>query len=109
MNVNGKRVVVLGLGVSGMEAAKFLKEKGADVLVRDNAIDNAKVAARAEELRQRGVQVELGDDIKSTARFDFGVLSPGINPNVPLVQTLRQAGLPLFGELEMAFRFCECP
>jgi len=109
MNVNGKRVVVLGLGISGMEVAKFLKEKGADVLVRDNAADNAKVVARAEELRQRGVKVELGAEIKSTARFDFGVLSPGINPNVPLVQTLRQAGLPLFGELEMAYRFCECP
>lgn len=92
-----------------MEAAKFLKEKGADVLVRDNAADNARVVARAEELRQRGVKVELGAEIKATSRFDFGVLSPGINPNVPLVQTLRQAGLPMFGELEMAYRFCECP
>jgi len=109
MDVNGKRVVVLGLGISGMEAAKFLQEKGAHVLVRDNSADNAKVIERAEALRQRGVEVELGPEVKSTARFDFGVLSPGINPNVPLVQTLRQAGLPLFGELEMAYRFCECP
>ncbi len=109
MDVNGKRVVVLGLGISGMEAAKFLQEKGAQVTVRDNSADNAGVIARAEALRQHGVKVETGAEVKSTARFDFGVLSPGINPNVPLVQTLRQAGLPMFGELEMAYRFCECP
>lgn len=109
MDVNGKRVVVLGLGISGMEAAKLLQAKGAQVTVRDNSADNAKVIQRAEELRPLGIDVQLGAAVKSTARFDFGVLSPGINPNVPLVQTLRQAGLPLFGELEMAYRFCECP
>jgi UDP-N-acetylmuramoylalanine--D-glutamate ligase len=108
MDVNGKRVVVLGLGISGMEAAKLLQDQGAHVTVRDNA-STAKVIERAETLRQRGIEVELGTEVKSTARFDFGVLSPGIDPNVPLVQTLRQAGLPLFGELEMAYRFCECP
>jgi UDP-N-acetylmuramoylalanine--D-glutamate ligase len=109
MDVNGKRAVVLGLGTSGMEAAKLLQDKGAHVTVRDNAVDNAGVSRRAEELRQRGVEVEVGPQVRSTTPFDFGVLSPGINPNVPLVQTLRQAGLPLFGELEMAYRFCECP
>ncbi|MCE0497777.1 MAG: UDP-N-acetylmuramoyl-L-alanine--D-glutamate ligase [Methylacidiphilales bacterium] len=107
--MNGKRVVVLGLGVSGMEAAKLLRDKGASVTVRDNAADNAAVSRRAEELRRHGIEVELGRQVQPTAQFDFGVLSPGINPQVPLVQTLRQAGLPLFGELEMAYRFCECP
>ena len=60
MDVNGKRVVVLGLGISGMEAAKLLRDKGARVTVRDNAADNAAVSRRAEELRGRGVEVELG-------------------------------------------------
>jgi UDP-N-acetylmuramoylalanine--D-glutamate ligase len=109
MDVNGKRVVVLGLGISGMEAAKLLQDKGAQVTVRDDAADSARVLERARALRQRSIEVELGADIKTNSRFDFGVLSPGINPNVPLVQTLRQAGLPMFGELEMAYRFCECP
>lgn len=108
MNVTGKRVVVLGLGISGMEAAKLLQSKGAAVTVRDNASD-VTVTQRAETLRQRGVEVELGDRVKTTTRFDFCVLSPGINPNAPLVQALRQAGLPMFGELEIAYRFCECP
>ena len=108
MDLNGKRAVVLGLGISGMEAAKLLQDQGAEVTVRDDASD-AKVAQRAEILRQRGVEVELGERVKTTTRFDFCVLSPGINPNAPLVQALQQAGLPMFGELEIAYRFCKCP
>ena len=45
MDVNGKQVVVLGLGISGMEAAKLLQDKGAEVTVRDNAAGDAKVSA----------------------------------------------------------------
>lgn len=108
MNVVGKKVVVLGLGESGMEVAKLLQKHGADVLIRDNG-SNAKVQQRAEEMRRQGIAVETGSDVQNTARFDFGVLSPGIDPKVPLVQTLTQARLPLMGELEMAYRFCECP
>jgi UDP-N-acetylmuramoylalanine--D-glutamate ligase len=108
MDVNGKRFVILGLGISGMEAAKLLQDHGAHVTVRDNAT-TGKVAERAVALRDRGVQVELGPDVRTEARFDFGVLSPGINPKAPLVQTLHQAGLPMFGELELAYRFCACP
>jgi len=109
MDVNGKQVVVLGLGISGMEAAKLLKDNGAHVTVRDNAAANATVNQRADALREIGVRVELGEALASMPRFDFCVISPGINPNTPMVQALRQAGLPMFGELEIAYRFCQCP
>jgi len=109
MDVNGKQVVVLGLGISGMEAAKLLQEQGARVTVRDNAADDAAVNRRAEALRQRGIGVQLGVEIPAASRFDFCVLSPGINPNAPIVRRLRQAGLPMFGEFEVAYRFCQCP
>jgi UDP-N-acetylmuramoylalanine--D-glutamate ligase len=109
MDVNGKQVVVLGLGISGMEAAKLLQDLGAHVTVRDSATANAKVNERAEALRRLGVRVELGEAIAAMPRFDFCVISPGINPDAPLVRGLRQAGLPMFGELEVAYRFCQCP
>jgi len=109
MDLNGKRAVVLGLGISGMEAAKLLQDNGVEVTVRDNAANDAKVSQRAEALRQRGIGVELGTGVQATTRFDFCVLSPGINPDAPLVRALRQAGLPMFGELEIAYRFCVCP
>jgi UDP-N-acetylmuramoylalanine--D-glutamate ligase len=109
MDVNGKQVVVLGLGISGMEAAKLLQTKGAHVTVRDDAADNVVVNQRAEALRRLRITVELGEAILARSRFDFCVLSPGLNPNAPIVERLRQAGLPMWGELEVAYRFCECP
>ena len=109
MDANGKQVVVLGLGISGMEAATLLQDRGAQVTVRDNAANDGRVSERAEVLRQRGITVELGKDIPATTRFDFCVLSPGINPSAPLVRGLIAAGLPMLGELEVAYRFCECP
>lgn len=93
-----------------MEAAKLLQENGAHVTVWDGAINDSKVDARAAVLRSRGVTVELGPNVSPAAnRFDFAVMSPGINPVVSMVQALRQAGLPLLGELELAYRFCACP
>jgi UDP-N-acetylmuramoylalanine--D-glutamate ligase len=109
MDVNGQQVVVLGLGISGMEAAKLLQDKGARVTVRDAASTSAKVNERAEILRQRGITVELGADAATEARFDFCVLSPGIPPTSALVQRVRQAHIPVLGELEIAYRFCACP
>jgi UDP-N-acetylmuramoylalanine--D-glutamate ligase len=109
MDVNGKQVVVLGLGISGMEAALLLQDHDAHVTVRDNAAGDLKVNRRAETLRQRGVTVQLGGEIPSLDRFDFAVLSPGINPEAPLVRGLREQGVPLLGELEIAYRFCRCP
>jgi UDP-N-acetylmuramoylalanine--D-glutamate ligase len=109
MDVKGKEVVVLGLGISGMEAAKLLQDHGAKLTVRDDAADKAPVLERAAVLTRRGISVELGAAIQATTAFDFCVLSPGIDPNIPLVRRLRQAGLPTFGELEMAYRFCQCP
>jgi len=108
MDLSGKRVVVLGLGISGMEAAKLLHDKGARVTVRDNGT-SAKVAERATALRELGLRVETGPRVQTSADFDLAVLSPGIDPKAPLVETLHQAGLPMFGELELAYRFCECP
>jgi UDP-N-acetylmuramoylalanine--D-glutamate ligase len=107
MDLNRKRVVVLGLGISGMEASKLLQDHGARVTVRDDGAANATLLERAAALRTRGIDVELRDQIAPSAQFDFGVLSPGINPHAPLVQML--GGIPLMGELEMAYRFCECP
>jgi UDP-N-acetylmuramoylalanine--D-glutamate ligase len=108
MELNGKRVVVLGLGVSGMEAAKLLQDYGAEVTVRDNAAAGTLVGQRAEILRGRGIAVELGGNFSREGKFDFGVLSPGIDPAAPMVADLQKAELPLFGELELAYRFCSC-
>jgi UDP-N-acetylmuramoylalanine--D-glutamate ligase len=92
-----------------MDAALLLHDQGARVTVRDNASADAKVNGRAEVLRARGIDVQLGKDLPTTTAFDLGVLSPGINPAAPLVRGLALARVPLLGELELASRFCRCP
>jgi UDP-N-acetylmuramoylalanine--D-glutamate ligase len=109
MDLHDKRAVVLGLGISGMEAAKLLQDHGAIVTVRDDGKASARTAERAATLQARGVKVELGHAVMPTADFDLAVLSPGIDPKKPLVRTLREENVPIIGELELASRFCECP
>jgi len=102
------KVVVLGLGESGRAAAELLVEKGADVVIRDSAM-NERVARLSEKLGEMGVRVEIQETNFTSCRFDLGVLSPGIDPKRSLVSELRGLSIPIIGELELASRFCECP
>ncbi|MBU3664586.1 MAG: UDP-N-acetylmuramoyl-L-alanine--D-glutamate ligase [Chthoniobacterales bacterium] len=106
---NGKRALVLGLGRSGEAAASLLLERGATVTVLDSG-DPAPRGASAGKLSSRGARVVLGDDaLRCAMDFDFAVLSPGIDPAVPLARRPVEAGVPLIGEIELAFRSCRCP
>lgn len=100
--------MVLGLGESGRAAAELLIGKGADVVIRDHAM-NERVSRLSEKLGTLGVRVEIQEKNFTPCRFDFGVLSPGIDPKRSLVTQLRQDNTPVIGELELAYRFCECP
>ncbi|HSI86285.1 MAG: UDP-N-acetylmuramoyl-L-alanine--D-glutamate ligase [Candidatus Methylacidiphilales bacterium] len=109
MNVNGQHLIVLGLGVSGLEAARLLLSRGAaSVTVRDNG-SSAALEKRAAELRALGAIVEIGAGVGTSTAFDLAILSPGIDPAAPLAAGLSAASVPMIGEFEMASRFCACP
>ena len=108
MNVKNQDVLVLGLGRSGMAAASLLQRDGAHVVVRDES-ETDELVARANQLRELGVRVELGNHFDTTARFDFAVVSPGIAPGRPVVTELQRKKTPVLSELELAYRFCLCP
>jgi UDP-N-acetylmuramoylalanine--D-glutamate ligase len=109
MDYTGKHAAVLGLGRSGEAAARLLLESGAAVTVLDSG-DPAPRRATAELLSSRGARVVLGNDaLRCAQEFDFAVLSPGIDPVVPLARRPVEAGIPLLGEIELAFRSCRCP
>jgi UDP-N-acetylmuramoylalanine--D-glutamate ligase len=109
MDYTGKHVAVLGLGRSGEAAARLLLASGAAVTVLDSG-DPAPRHEAAETLSSRGARVVLGNDaLRCVQEFDFAVLSPGIDPVVPLARRPVEAGIPLLGEIELAFRSCLCP
>jgi UDP-N-acetylmuramoylalanine--D-glutamate ligase len=109
MIYSGKNAIVLGLGHSGEAAAVLLKEEGATVAVADSS-DNAVVREKAAKLESMGIRVLLGEAADTDpASYDVCVLSPGIDPIVPLVQNVLRKQIPIIGELELAFRECSCP
>lgn len=95
-----QQIAVLGLGSSGEAAALRLLEEGARVTVLDSG-DSEKIHAAAATLRAAGARVLLGGEAASDATiYDLGVLSPGIDPAVPLVRDFCARSIPMIGELE---------
>src|SRR5579862_3347535 len=103
MDVKGKRVMVVGLGVSGRAAARFLSARGASLLLTDKKTD-----LDVSEL-PRG-EVHLGFESAAWLKgVDMVVTSPGIPRDSILLREAAQRGIPVLGELELASRYMKAP
>jgi len=106
---SGKKVVVFGMGRSGMGAARLLMRCGANVTVCDSGESTA-VRERADLLRHEGITVLTGKEAETDpVRYDIGIISPGIEENTPLIANASAKKTPFIGELELAFTLCQCP
>ncbi len=102
MDLKNKRVLVVGLGKSGVAAALFLRSRGARVTVSDARPSDA-LAKEIPALLDAGVMVETGGHgVLTFRRQDLVVLSPGVPLNTPEVQQVQRFGVPILGELELA-------
>ena len=105
----GLRVAVLGLGRSGVAAARLLSRCGAAVTALDSG-ESPLLVERAALLKGEGIAVVTGGDAaKETSRHDLAVLSPGIEESAPLVVNVTSKSTPLIGELELAFSLATSP
>lgn len=102
-----KKTLVVGLGVSGLSAARALNGLGALVRVTE-ATETAAIVARAEELRAEGIEVETGGHDLSRLDHDFAIVSPGIPPTSEIVRALEDANVEWFSEVELAYRLARC-
>ncbi len=82
MDLTGRRVLVVGLGASGLSAARALKERGADVRVTELS-SGEDVRARAAELARAGIDAEVGGHDFARLDAELAVVSPGIPPPPP--------------------------
>ncbi|CAM5443599.1 UDP-N-acetylmuramoyl-L-alanine--D-glutamate ligase [Streptomyces coeruleorubidus] len=99
----GKHVTVAGLGVSGLPAAKVLHGLGAIVTaVNDGADERAR--AQAAELEALGITVRLGDGDTLPEGTELIVTAPGWKPDKPLFAVAERAGVPVWGDVELAWR-----
>ncbi|WEO97965.1 UDP-N-acetylmuramoyl-L-alanine--D-glutamate ligase [Streptomyces sp. FXJ1.172] len=99
----GKHVVVAGLGVSGVPAAKVLHARGAVVTVVNDG-DDARAREQAAELEALGITVRLGDGSSLPEGTELIVTTPGWQPDKPLFLAAEQAGVPVWGDVELAWR-----
>ncbi|MDX3614655.1 MULTISPECIES: UDP-N-acetylmuramoyl-L-alanine--D-glutamate ligase [Streptomyces] len=99
----GKRVTVAGLGVSGIPAAKVLRGLGATVTVVNDG-DDERARAQAADLEALGITVRLGDGATLPEGTELVVTTPGWKPEKPLFAAAREAGLEIWGDVELAWR-----
>jgi UDP-N-acetylmuramoylalanine--D-glutamate ligase len=108
LSLEKKSVLVVGLGSSGVAAARLLVSKGAVVTALDQQ-DNADLRAKAESLASLGVASKLGtSELPPGAKFDLVVVSPGVPENYPPLATLRESGVQIIGELELGYQASSC-
>jgi UDP-N-acetylmuramoylalanine--D-glutamate ligase len=102
---DGVRAVVAGFGVSGFAAADNLTHIGAAVTAVDETTSEEK-AEKAELLGMLGATIRLGEGATATLPDDVDVVvtSPGWRPSAPLLAQARDRGIPIWGEVELAWR-----
>ncbi len=105
MLIKGKKVLVLGMEVSGIAAAHLLRDEKAIVTIGEIE-ENEDKRAEAKKLNQAGIEVILGPHPLSLLEGkQLVIVSPGIPLTIPLLQKARLRGIPILGELELAFHF----
>jgi UDP-N-acetylmuramoylalanine--D-glutamate ligase len=105
LELKGKKVLVVGLGKSGLEAALFLRRHGAHVTVSD--VRSAEALAKdIPALLEEGIMVEAGGHgLLTFRRQDLIIVSPGVPLNTPELVQARGFGRTVIGELELAAHF----
>jgi len=97
---------IIGLGRSGIAAARVLKREGWDVILSDRA-NNESLQAMGQPLEKEGIQIDLGHPL-TLDRSDLPkliVVSPGVPWDLPALVQAREKGVDVIGELELAWRY----
>lgn len=105
MDLTNKRVLVVGLGRSGVASALFLKSRGARVTVSDTKSED-QLREEIPRLLDQGIAVETGGHGERTFRNqDLIVVSPGVPVDAEAITQARALGQPVIGEIQLAFEF----
>lgn len=107
--LEGKRVLVVGLATTGVPLAKFLKNKGADVVVTDVKTPE-EIVPYLDQLRDLDIKFELGGhEVETFERSDLILVSPGVPLDIMPLREARKNSIEIISEVELAFRFINTP
>jgi UDP-N-acetylmuramoylalanine--D-glutamate ligase len=98
---------VIGLGRSGIAAAKILQRQGYQVTISDRATRTSvgdRLAALEQQATSLGITIKLGDNFAPSANLHKLVVSPGVPWDVPALIQAREMGIETIGEMELAWQ-----
>ena len=111
MVLEDKRVLVIGFGKTGVSLVEFLHNKGARIVIND-ARESKALAGLMDKIAKFPVKTVLGGhpvDDRMYENPELVILSPGIPLDLPLVRSYSDRGIPVMGEIELAFQFMQAP
>ena len=108
IEIRGKKIVILGLALSGAAAAKLAVRQGADVFVSDNQ-DTLALQGTLTDLKALGIPGELGQHSDHIYDADLWIISPGIAQDSELVQKAQSNDIPIVSEIEFSSWFTTAP
>ena len=106
--LHGKRVAVIGVGISNTPLVKLLLEAGVSVTACDQK-EEAQFGPLAQELKELGAELVLGPHYLDRLDHDVIFRSPGIRPDLPAFLKAQEKGSVLTSEMEVFFDVAPCP
>ena len=108
IKIKGKKVVILGLGLSGIAAASLAAHKEANVFISDQNSSGSLIDS-LEELKALNIKGELGKHSNQIYEADLWVISPGISQDSEIIAKAKEKNIPIVSEIEFASWFTEAP
>lgn len=99
---------IIGLGKSGIAAARLLKREGWEVTLSDRS-SSPSLLQQQQELASEGIKVELGQAFEPDKSTELIVVSPGVPWDIPALKQARELGIETIGEMELAWRYLKSP
>ena len=106
-SLKGKKIAVLGLGVSNRPLVRLLLEFGCDVLGCDRT-PREKLDAEVLQLEEMGCKLSVGDHYLDGVEADILFRTPGMHPGNPAIVSLAEKGAKVTSEMEVFFEVCPC-
>lgn len=104
MDLKNKKVMVVGTGVSGIGAIELLNKVGADCILYDGN-EKLKEEDIRKKLKDNKAEIILGSYDGLTEVVELLVISPGVPIDSPIVLAFKEAGIPVWGEIELAYNY----
>ena len=112
MDIREKKVLVFGSGISGESACRLLLGEGAEVVLYDgnDRLDRKEILEKISPAEGQHVEILLGELTEQQLEglldeLSLVVMSPGVPTDLPIVERMREHGLPIWGEIELAYVF----